>query len=141
MNTNYSTLDFPASSTDPVPVTFQIFGDLGCPLMVSVPQTRGPLQVFEFTGTLPHHTEFCLNFPLRVELRKEGEDGFIAENDSLSIIGYGKTGPDAFSDFLESLGSYWKGLKDHPDHELTRDAIKLRDRLELWFAPTPTCDA
>jgi hypothetical protein len=69
---------------------------------------------------------------IALTVRRE-DDLFVAELPELNTFGTGKTEKDAVNDALASLQCTWEGLKDHADHELTEDAIELRNRLAQIF--------
>lgn len=125
------------------PITFQIFGESGLPLGISIPgdqQSPTPIPLVIVMGTIPNYPNLSLYSPMTVKIG-EDEDGYVASVVSIPMRGFGKTAGAAVGDFLELLGGTFVGIKNAPDHGLTKDAVKLREHLELLFLPQITCDA
>ena len=70
--------------------------------------------------------------PLGVSIYDDAE-GSHAENEELSIFGYGRTSGEAIDDFIAALVATWEGLKNASEQELSGDAVKLRRRLAPYF--------
>jgi hypothetical protein len=64
---------------------------------------------------------------------RSDDDGFYAENEDLSIFGFGGTDTEAIEDFFSAFEATWAGLKDVDDSQLTPDAIELREKLRRFF--------
>lgn len=134
------TLDLPIGSQTPIgPVIFQDFGESAYPLNLAI-HDDGCKTILEITGTLPAYQEYCLHDSLWVSLLPDDDSGYTAKAIALPVVGYGKTASEALFDLLESVGSSWSRLNGRPDHELTKDAIELRDALEqrLFSSRTKT---
>lgn len=72
------------------------------------------------------------NAPLRVSIYSD-DDGVHAENEELTVFGFGETVSEALADFRTSLAETWDGLANTPEKNLTADAVELQRRLKVYL--------
>ena len=130
MNNNLS-YSFAAPSSDVM--TMQIQKD-GADITVELGANPAHSTVYLFGAYLDADQPSRIKEPLRVFVC-EDETGVHAENEELTIFGFGADLNEAVNDFVSAFSSTWSGLKDVPESDLTADAIELRGRLAHYLEP------